>query len=186
MSQKEIAELIHSLRQGNMAAFDKIVLRYQKQIYNLALNYVKSSEEAKDLTQDIFIAVYKALPTLRDESKFTTWFFQVAMNHCRNRYKKLRRRGYFSNKSIDDEESYYEPAGQDEPARNIERQNLQKLVRKVIAEMPESEKEILILRDIQELSYEEVSETLGIPLGTVKSKLNRARSSLKDKLKKFI
>lgn len=186
MTAEQVPELIRAIRQGDSDAFGTLVKLYEKRIYNLALHYVKQSEEAKDLAQDIFVTVYKALDTLRDETKFTTWLYQVAVNHCRNRYKRLRRRGFFSSHSIDDPDSYVQLTSSDEPAGQLEREDIIKIVRSAIAAMPETEKEILVLRDIQDMSYEEISDILGVPLGTVKSKLNRARAALKNKLKKFL
>lgn len=186
MSEQNITELVRALRQGNTQAFNRLVTSYQTKIYNLALNYVKQEEEAKDLTQDIFVTVYRSISKLRDETKFVAWLYQVAINHCRNRYKKLQRRGYFNSQSIDDEESPLQLSGNDSPEKNLEQNRTIKLVRQAIAAMPKSEKEILLLRDIQELSYDEISAILNVPLGTVKSKLNRARSALKDRLKDSI
>lgn len=177
-------QLVQDFLDGDAQAFNRLVLLYQTKIYNLALNYVKSPEEAKDLAQDIFVTVYRSLPKLREKEKFSSWLYQIAINHCRNRYKKLSRRGYFSNISLDDEESFLQIAGDEGPEKILQRQNTINLVRSTIDSMAEAEKEIILLRDIQELAYEEISEILHIPLGTVKSKLNRARTSLKDRLKK--
>jgi len=181
----EIEQLVQDFLDGDDQAFNRLVMLHQTKIYNLALNYVKSQEEAKDLAQDIFVTVYRSLPKLREKEKFTSWLYQIAINHCRNRYKKLRRRGYFNNISLDDEQSFLQIPGDEGPEKSLQRKNTIKLVRSTIDSMPETEKEIILLRDIQELAYEEISTILDIPLGTVKSKLNRARTSLKDRLKKF-
>jgi RNA polymerase sigma-70 factor (ECF subfamily) len=181
----DIEQLVHDFLDGDAQAFNRLVMLHQTKIYNLALNYVKNQEEAKDLAQDIFVTVYRSLPKLREKEKFTSWLFQIAINHCRNRYKKLRRRGYFNNISLDDEESFLQIAGDEGPEKLLQRKNTINLVRSTIDSMPEAEKEIILLRDIQELAYEEISAILDIPLGTVKSKLNRARTSLKDRLKKI-
>ncbi|MCJ7599906.1 MAG: sigma-70 family RNA polymerase sigma factor [Desulfobulbaceae bacterium] len=181
----DIEQLVQDFLDGDAQAFNRLVMLHQTKIYNLALNYVKSQEEAKDLAQDIFVTVYCALPKLREKEKFTSWLYQIAINHCRNRYKKLRRRGYFNNISLDDEESFLQIPGDEGPEKLLQRKNTINLVRSTIDSMPEAEKEIILLRDIQELAYEEISAILDIPLGTVKSKLNRARTSLKDRLKKF-
>ncbi len=181
----DTAELVRAWRGGDPQAFNRLVLLYQSRIYNLALNYVKTNEEAKDLAQDIFVTVFKSLPNLRDENKFSAWLHQLALNHCRNRYRKLRRRGYFNSTSVDDDFGA-ELAAPDDPSRNLEQKERNALVRATIAAMPEAEKEILILRDLQELSYEEISETLGVPLGTVKSKLNRARLTFKNRIKHLL
>lgn len=168
---------------GDKQAFNRLVLLYQSRIYNLAFNYVKSEEEAKDVAQDIFVTAYRALPKLRDDTKFGAWLYQIGINHCRNRYKKLKRRGYFTQKSIDDENAPVHLEGGDSPEKNLEQKRTIKLVRDTIAQMNESEREVLVLRDLQGLPYDEISEALGVPLGTVKSKLNRARLNLKGKLK---
>ncbi|MEW6518615.1 MAG: sigma-70 family RNA polymerase sigma factor [Thermodesulfobacteriota bacterium] len=180
----DIQQLVQDFLDGDVQAFNRLVMLFQTKIYNLALNYVKNQEEAKDLAQDIFVTVYRSLPKLREKEKFTSWLYQIAVNHCRNRYKKLSRRGYFNNISLDDEESFLQIPGDEGPEKTLQRQNTINLVRSTIDAMAEAEKEIIILRDVQELSYEEISDILQIPLGTVKSKLNRARTSLKDRLKK--
>lgn len=168
---------------GDKQAFNRLVILYQSRIYNLAFNYVKSEEEAKDVAQDIFVTAYRALPKLRDDTKFGAWLYQIGINQCRNRYKKLTRRGYFTQKSIDDENAPIHLEGGESPEQNLEQKRTIKLVRDTIALMNESEKEVLVLRDLQGLPYDEISEILDVPLGTVKSKLNRARLNLKNKLK---
>ncbi|MFH1215858.1 MAG: sigma-70 family RNA polymerase sigma factor [Pseudomonadota bacterium] len=183
--QSETEQLVQAFLAGDKQAFNRLVLLYQTKVYNLALNYVKSSEEAQDLAQDIFVTVYKSIGNLREQNKFTSWLYQIAINHCRNRYKKLARRGFFSNISLDDEDTFIQIAGDEGPEKILQQENTVKVVRSAIDAMSETEKEILILRDLQELAYEEISVILDIPLGTVKSKLNRARSSLKDRLKKI-
>ncbi|MDH4322376.1 MAG: sigma-70 family RNA polymerase sigma factor [Desulfobulbaceae bacterium] len=181
----DIAELVLACQAGEKQAFNRLVLLHQTRIYNLALNYVKTPEEAKDLAQDIFVTAYRALPSLREAEKFSAWLNQLAMNHCRNRYRKLQRRGYFTSTSTDDI-IVPELIATNSPDRLLERDERDNLVRTVIAAMPAAEKEIIILRDLQELSYEEISETLGVPLGTVKSKLNRARHTFKNKIKHLL
>lgn len=172
--QSETEQLVQAFLAGDKQAFNRLVLLYQTKVYNLALNYVKSSEEAQDLAQDIFVTVYKSIGNLREQNKFTSWLYQIAINHCRNRYKKLARRGFFSNISLDDEDTFIQIAGDEGPEKILQQENTVKVVRSAIDAMSETEKEILILRDLQELAYEEISVILDIPLGTVKSKLNRA------------
>lgn len=177
------AELVRSFKEGDIQAFNRLVLIYQTRIYNMALNYVKNAEEAKDLTQDIFVNIYRAIPTLREESKFQAWLYKIAVNKCRNRYNKLNRRGFFRNQSLDDDNSTIQLKGEQEPERNLEKEDIVKRVRSGIDALKKSERDILILRDLQGLSYEEIGTILEMPLGTVKSKLNRARASLKTQLK---
>jgi len=153
-------ELVRSFRAGQKDAFDRLVELYQNKIYTLTLNYVKQTEEARDLTQDIFVTVFKALPTLKDDSKFSPWLYQIAVNHCRNRYKKLQRRGFFSSYSLDDPESPLQVEAADRPDDLVERKNIMKVILDTIDTMSETEKEILYLRDIQDLAYEEIGNIL--------------------------
>lgn len=180
--KKETTELVDKFCGGESQAFNRLVLLYQNKIFNLAFNYVKNQEEAKDLTQDIFITAHRALPNLREHDKFSSWLYQIALNHCRNRYKKLKRQGYFTSQSLDSSDIPLQLSASRSPEKDYERRQLIAMVRTTIAQMNESEKEIILLRDIQGLSYEEISKILSVPLGTVKSKLNRARLALKKRL----
>jgi RNA polymerase sigma-70 factor, ECF subfamily len=184
--ENESAELVRALRRGDNRAFAQLVRLHQGRIFNLAYNYVKDEEEAKDLTQDIFITVHRSLASLRDEAKFGAWLYQLALNHCRNRYKRLQRRGFFRSRSLDDPDSPLHLAGGESPEALLAQHDQDQLVRRAIAELAPAEKEIILLRDIDGLSYEEIGVILEIPLGTVKSKLNRARLALKNRLEKII
>ena len=186
MSHSETTELVRALRQGDQQAFNRLVLLYQAKIYNLALGYVKQEDEAKDLTQDIFITVFRRIDRLRDDEKFVSWLYQLAVNHCRNRYKKLARRGFFRSSSIDEASNSNLSAENSDPAVQLERSRTTQMVRSAIDSLDEAEKEIIILRDMQDLAYDEISTVLDIPMGTVKSKLNRARGSLKKRLKQLM
>jgi RNA polymerase sigma-70 factor, ECF subfamily len=186
MLKDTATELVQAFRQGDVQAFNKLVSLYQEKIYNLAYNYLKDQEEAKDLTQDIFVSIYRSLPALKDPSKFSSWLYQTAINHCRNRYRRLQRRGFFDMQSIDDEESPLQLSTGESLEMNIEQQEATDILLSELAKMSETEKEILILRDLQGLSYEEISENLALPLGTVKSKLNRARLALKNRLRHLL
>jgi len=179
------SKLIKAQRGGDSQAFNRLVMLYQTRIYNLALNYLRVPEEAKDITQDIFVTVYRSISTLKDDSKFLAWLYQIAVNHCRNRLKMLQRRGFFTSNSIDDPEHPIHLSSVDSPERQIEKTDRIRTVRAAIAAMPDAEKEVLIMRDLQEMTYEEISEVLAVPLGTVKSKLNRARTALKNNIKHY-
>ena len=186
MSLTETTSLVRAFLDGEQQAFNKLVMLYQNRIYNLVFNYLKHPEEAKDTTQDIFITVHRTIGSLKDITKFKSWLYQVAINHCRNRYKSLKRKGFFSSYSIDDPESFLQLSSGETPEKKAESRDMINIVREEIAKMPEQEKEIIVLRDIQELSYEEISSILDLPLGTVKSRLNRARIALKSRLEQFL
>ncbi|MFO7761460.1 MAG: RNA polymerase sigma factor [Thermodesulfobacteriota bacterium] len=182
-STENTGELVRSFRSGDIQAFNRLVLIYQNRIYNLALNYVKNPEEAKDLTQDIFVNVYLAIHSLREDNKFSAWLYRIAVNKCRNHYNRLNRRGFFLNKSLDDENTGIQLKGEKGPELALEKEDLTNQVRTGINSLKKNERDILVLRDLQGLSYEEISTILKMPLGTVKSKLNRARAALKKQLK---
>lgn len=184
--ENESEKLVRALRHGDTQAFARLVSLHQQRIYNLAYNYVKDEEEARDLTQDIFITVHRSLATLRDEAKFGAWLYQLALNHCRNRYKRLQRRGFFRSRSIDDPDSPLHLTDGRSPEGLLAQKDQDQLVRRAISQLAPAEKEIVLLRDMEGLSYDEISEVLSIPLGTVKSKLNRARLSLKNRLEKIL
>lgn len=186
MLKDEAAELVQAFRQGDAQAFNRLVALYQSKVYNLAYSYVRDQEEAKDLAQDIFVTVYRSLPSLKDPAKFSSWLYQTALNHCRNRYRRLQRHGFFETQSLHDEESPLQLASGESLERNIEEREAVDILMNELAKMSAAEKEILILRDLQGLSYEEISEALGIPTGTVKSKLNRARLALKERLRPLL
>ncbi len=186
MNNSETSLLVRAFREGDKQAFNRLVLLYQDRIYNLVFNDLKNTEEAKDITQDVFITVHRSIGSLKEISKFKSWLYQIAINHCRNRYKSLKRKGYFSSYSIDDPDSFLQLSSGETPEIDNERRDTVELVRNTISNMPEQDREIIMLRDIQELSYDEISSILDLPLGTVKSRLNRARLALKDKLKKVL
>jgi RNA polymerase sigma-70 factor (ECF subfamily) len=150
-----------------------------------------NSEEAKDLAQDVFISVFESIKDLKEEIKFDGWLTQITLNHCRNRWKYLKRRQYFSSDSMDDPietedgsvpRAVYDPS--DNPEILFEKKMIQQWIQRGLMELKEDRRELLVLRDLQGFSYEEMSESLGLPEGTIKSKLHRARMDLKEVLER--
>jgi len=150
-----------------------------------------NSEEAKDLAQEVFISVFESIKGLKEEIKFDAWLTQITLNHCRNRWKYLKRRRYFSSDSLDDPietedgsvpRAVYDPS--DNPETLLEKKMIQQLIQRGLLELKEDQRELLVLRDLQGFSYEEMGETLGLPEGTIKSKLHRARMDLKEILER--
>jgi RNA polymerase sigma-70 factor (ECF subfamily) len=146
-----------------------------------------NSEEAKDLAQEVFVSVFKSIKDLREEVKFEAWLTRVTLNHCRNRWKYLKRRHYFNTDSLDDpietEEGemtrpVYDPS--DNPEILCEKKMIQGFVQRGLLRLKEEQRELLVLRDLQGYSYEEIGELYRLPEGTVKSKIHRARMDLKE------
>jgi RNA polymerase sigma-70 factor (ECF subfamily) len=185
-------EVIESCKAGDERAFAEIVLLSKKKVFNIAYRMLGNSEEAKDLSQEVFISVFDSIKDLREEIKFDSWLTQITLNHCRNRRKYLKRRKYFNSDSLDDPvetengevpKALYDPS--DSPETLYEKKMVQELIQRGLQKLKEDQRELLVLRDLQGCSYEEVGELLGLPEGTVKSKLHRARMDLKQVLEGF-
>jgi len=186
-------EVIEGCKAGDRKAFEKIVLFYQKRVFNHAYRMLGNMEEAKDLAQEIFVSVFESIRELREETKFDAWLKQITLNHCRNRWKYLKRKHYFSTDSMDDPieteegevtKAFVDPS--DKPDALYEKKITQEWIQKGLLGLREDQRELIILRDLQELSYEEMGKLLSLPEGTVKSKLHRARMELKAILEKDV
>jgi RNA polymerase sigma-70 factor (ECF subfamily) len=188
----EDKSLVQRSVKGDREAFNGLVLKYYKKIYNLAYRYVGDTEEANDLAQEIFTAAYQNLKKFRGDAKFSTWLFQIATNRGKNRFKYLKRRGYFigrpQTEGDEDRDSVQKniPDYSTNPETLLAGKQIQHIVQKVINELEPDHKEIVILRDIEGFSYEEIADILGLPEGTTKSRLHRARMVVKEKLKKAL
>ncbi len=180
-------ELVKKAQRGDRTAFDRIITAYRQQIINLCRRYMRNDEEACDMAQEAFCAAYTALDGFEHKSKFSTWLYRVAVNLCINKLDHLKRRKYFETGSIHGDEERDTP-GYDVPDRarlqdeEFEAGEVNRLVISELEGFPKLERSIVILREMQGLEYEEVSKILKIPLGSVKSKLSRAREKLKAKL----
>jgi len=185
------SEWVNKCVQGDREAFNALVEKYYKKIYNIAYRFVGDAEEANDLAQEIFAAAYQNLNKFRGDAKFSTWLFQIATNRGKNKFKYLKRRGYFLNRGQTDDDDDREsgraiPDESMNPEDILASKQLQKIVQDVINELEPDHKEIVILRDIEGFSYEEIARILNLPEGTTKSRLHRARMVVKDKLKKVL
>jgi RNA polymerase sigma-70 factor (ECF subfamily) len=183
-------EVIEACKAGDQEAFETLVVHYQKKVFNIAYRMLGHPEEAKELAQEVFITVFESIRGLREEVKFEPWLTQVTLNHCRNRWKYLKRRQYFRSDSIDDpvetEEGNVPRAlyHMDHPASLYEKKLVQEMVQNGLLRLKEDQRELIVLRDLQGFSYEEMEAALGLPMGTIKSRLHRARMEFKEILEK--
>jgi RNA polymerase sigma-70 factor, ECF subfamily len=187
--QKDDLELINAFQNGEKAAFDVLVLRYKDRIFNLCIRFLGDYHEAEDTAQDVFVKAYNSLKGFRFESSFFTWLYRIAVNSCKNRVKSLEYRFRRADTRVDlsDEtlkdfqgvNSTDQPSG---PASELEGKETMKILQKAINSLPPDQKSVIILRDIQGLSYEEITDITGFKLGTLKSRLSRARNNLREKL----
>ena len=179
------SKIIERILGGEVNEFAILVKKYQKGIYNYALRMLGHEEEARDLAQDIFVAAYKGLRGFRGESKFSTWLFRIAINQTKNRIKYLRRRHFFDDEQYTSEAKEVPDAfatlsgSEDNPEEAFLKKDFSSLIMKGLMELPPDARQIIILRDIEDFSYEELSQIMELNLGTVKSRLHRARHALR-------
>jgi len=176
-------ELIKRFQMGDENAFEEIVNRYSNRLLNFAYRFVFNREEAEDIVQDTFLKVYQNRHAYREIAKFSTWIYTITGNLAKTILRKHRNRKlfYFSRLGPEDKDMEF-PSDDRGPETQIESQFDEKEIHKAIAKLPEQFRVIIVLRDIQELSYEEISNIIDVPLGTVKSRINRARIRLQEEL----
>jgi RNA polymerase sigma-70 factor (ECF subfamily) len=185
---EEEARLIERLVARDEAAFNALVRSYQQRVFALLVRITGSRAEAEDLAQEVFVQVFKAIGSFRGESKLSTWVYRIAVNLSKNRSKYLRVRHTGQEEqleSLDDRASLTQARRPNMPS--IERPDelmaghqLERIVQNAILELEPSFRECLVLRDIEDLSYDEIETITGLPEGTVKSRIHRARAQLKE------
>ncbi len=184
MSLKE-RKLVRRLRARDEDAFTELVRTYQHKVFNVVFRIVGDRAEAEEVAQEVFVSVFKHVDGFRGDSKFTTWMYRIATNHARNRVKYLARRSQRAHQDLADtsEEAVADGhlgermPGPHEVAVGKE---LEEIIRDGLAELPEIHRTIVVLRDIEHLSYTEIAEVVDLAEGTVKSRLFRARAALKE------
>ena len=193
MTADEDIEYVVLCQKGDTEAFDVLVERHQKKMLNIAYRMMGDYDEACDVTQEAFLAAYKSIKKFKTEAKFSTWLYRIVVNQSKNRLKQLRNIAQRESVSIDDsgeikiEGAWCQSSANDaNPGAQMEKREREAQVQKCITSLDGEYREVLILRDIQGLSYEEIKDILQIPDGTVKSRLSRARNALKDCLVKVI
>jgi RNA polymerase sigma-70 factor (ECF subfamily) len=176
--------LIDRCKRGDQRAWDAIVQRYRRKVFGVAYKFVGRHEEAEDLTQDIFLKVFKSLDSFDRRANFQTWLISVSRNLCIDHYRSLRQERLAINREVDP--NSLSPASKEpEPAAGLERQDRVALLRTALAALPESLRIAVVMRDLQELPYQEIAERLGLPEGTVKSRINRGRTELARQIRRI-
>lgn len=175
--------LVSACRRGDQDAFATLVERYQGKIYNLAYRLLGNADDAGEMAQEVFCRAYVKLGEFRGEASFSTWLYRIAHNICYDELRRRRRRPVVSLEAETESRTRLEvPAPQPGPAELCARQAVRERLQQLIATLPPDQRTALVLRDIQDLSYEEMAQVLQCSLGTIKSRLNRARRTLRDKL----
>jgi RNA polymerase sigma-70 factor (ECF subfamily) len=183
--------LISRLKARDEQAFNEIVRRHGDKVFSLVYRMIGSRPEAEDIAQEVFVTVFKTIDGFRGESKFSTWLLRIAANQCKNRIKYLARRPTGA-AAFDETTDNASEAGLPAPAQGhidapdvlMEAAEMEALTQTAIAALDEEHRLLIVLRDVEELSYLEIGEITGLAEGTIKSRLHRARMAIKDHLDK--
>lgn len=185
--------LVRRLQQRDERAFQEMVRLYQHKVFNLVFRMLGNREEAEDVAQEVFVTVFKAIDSFRGDSKLSTWIYRIAANQCKNRIKYLGRRSYQQTGQLEDHEAQIQAAQPsllqphtDGPEQVLAGRQMESLLSQGIALLEEEHRTLLVLRDVEELSYQEIASITGLPEGTVKSRIHRARMALKEHLAKHL
>lgn len=184
------AELIAASQGGDHDAFGSLMKRYKDRVFNTALRFVGNWAIAEELTQDIFISVYRNIGGFKGESKFSTWLYRVTVNHAKNRIGYLSRKGYFRSDELSDNtggDPAYALSGRTSgPGQYAEDKELIGILMECFKMLSDNDRRIITLKDFEGLNYDEIAEVLEINIGTVKSRLSRARDRLKEMMKDYL
>jgi RNA polymerase sigma-70 factor (ECF subfamily) len=192
-SSKEDTALIRGFQAGDKGAFDQLVLKHKDKLFTLCYRFFGDYHEANDVAQETFIRVYRSLRQFKFESAFATWLYRIAVNTCRNRLKSSAYRQKKATVSLDnpgisegDDPSLEIADDSRSPVAELEKKERWMLIQRAISALPDEQRAVVALRDIQGLSYDEIAEITGSNLGTVKSRLARARLDLRERLRGVI
>ncbi len=192
---RDETELVDALKRGEPKAFEQLIKSHQDRVYGLCLRMLSSSTEAEDLAQDVFITVFKSIGNFRAESRLSTWIYRITRNHCLNRIKFLKRRAAGKKIPLDaarnlnwSDQQTNDPVVSRvyRPDRLAEGMQMEEIIQEQIACLGEDHRELVILRDLEHLSYEEIQEITGLPKGTIKSRLHRARVELARRMAPYL
>jgi RNA polymerase sigma-70 factor, ECF subfamily len=181
--------LIQRVKQGDRSAFDLLVAKYQHKILNLIMRYVKDPTEALDVAQDAFLKAYRAVPSFRGDSAFYTWLYRIAINTAKNHLVAAKRRPMNLDIDLTESESF-EPFATlrdgDTPERIALTEEIGEAINKAVDDLPDELRTAILLREVEGMSYEEIAETMDCPVGTVRSRIFRAREAIDKRLQPLL
>ena len=179
-----VDELIERCLKGDQLAWEQIVRLHWRKVFNVAYKFVGKHDEAEDLTQDIFLKIFKSLDTFDRRANFQTWLISVSRNLCIDHYRSVRKERETIDRDVDPGD--LSPVSHEiSPYAALEQRDRVSLLREAMNELPESLRTAVLLRDIRELTYQEIADTLHLPEGTVKSRINRGRTELARQIKRL-
>ena len=178
--------LVERVQAGDHRAFDLLVKRYQHKIIGLVQRYVHDHSESHDVAQEAFIKAYKALANFRGESAFYTWLYRIAINTAKNYLVSKSKRPPGTDVDLDDLDSVAELTDLDTPENNLYRDEMLEVMNRTLESLPEELRVALQLRELEGMSYDEIAEVMGCPIGTVRSRIHRAREAIDNELKPLL
>jgi RNA polymerase sigma-70 factor, ECF subfamily len=176
------ADYVGRLQRGETDAFEMLVRRHEKTIFNLVYRMLGDYDEAAEVSQEVFLSAYRAVGRFRGDANFSTWLYRIALNHTSTRRKSLSRR---HQRSVVLEDSEPVRDLQPGPAETLEKKEIRERVQRALNNLEPDDATVIVLRDLQDIPYEEVARLLEVPVGTVKSRLHRARQALKSQLASY-
>ncbi len=190
LTKEEERRLVRRLRRRDERAFTELVKHFQTPVYNVTFRMMGNNrEEALDVSQEVFVTIFRAIEGFRGDSKLSTWIYRIAVNHCRNRIKYLVRRKRGRHDALDDIQETRVSGGDAfasgiaMPDKELEGREAERVLKSAIEQLDPEQREVLVLRDIQGMTYDEIASATGAKAGTVKSRLHRARTALQGALR---
>jgi RNA polymerase sigma-70 factor, ECF subfamily len=188
----EDADIIKKIKKGDKESFGEIINKYKKVVYNHARSFLRDAHEAEDAAQEIFINIYNNIKKFRGDAKLSTWIYRITVNTCKNRLKQMKRlKSRIADEIYEEGDEDLEKAvtnirekEEKEPDSLLASKTLRVSIFKRMDELTEEQKNVIMLRDIDGLSYEEIADVMKLSVSAVKSKLFRARENLREKLEK--
>ncbi len=184
MTERSDRELVKLSQEGNQEAFNELVERHQEKVLNSVYRFSSNWGDAQDITQRAFINAWKNLSNFKGDSAFSTWLYRIAFNQSIS-YRREKGRHRAVSIHAEDGEKGLDPGYEADPASPMEATEKERQVHQVLAQLEEEDRKIIVLKDLKDLSYDEIAAILEVPKGTVRSRLHRARLQLKEKWKNF-
>lgn len=181
--EQDDVKLVTASKNGDQDAFSLLVQRYQRRVFNLVLRMLQDYEEASETTQEAFLAAWQGMPAFRGEARFSTWLYRIAYN-CALKQLELRKRERTLQQALQAEQTL-ESTSDEQKNAHLAALDSQELVQEQLSQLPAKYRIVLILRHLQDMTYEEMAEVLTMPIGTIKTHLFRARNLLKERLQAF-
>jgi RNA polymerase sigma-70 factor (ECF subfamily) len=188
LTQMDDEDLMAQFQAGTVEAYDILVSRYREPLTHYIYRFLGDMKECEDLLQETFLRVYRNRHSYRRIARFSTWLYTIAGNLARSEYRKRKQRRLYSIQSVNRDDEAYEVEIPDEtfsPDRHTESTIQDRYIQRALRQIPEEFREVVVLRDVQQLAYEEIALITGLPMGTVKSRINRGRTKLQTLLKEI-